>query len=161
MAAPIRTFWSAWPMDDIRNAIAGVISSVPDVGQVHTFERYAKDRSDMQKFYQTGTQILGWHIRRVRTTEDSPYLQRWSRVYRWEIRGYLSLDDSEQTELQFDNLVEDICVAFRADDTLSGLVDTCIIGKEAGIQVLESYPVMFAGVLCHSAKLALNTRVIL
>ncbi|MES9925993.1 MAG: hypothetical protein ABW152_18080 [Candidatus Thiodiazotropha endolucinida] len=148
-------------MDDIRNAIAAVISSVPNTGQVHTFERYAKDRSDMKKLYQMGNQIIGWNIRRVRTTEDSPAMGRWIRVYRWEIRGYLSLDDSEETELQFDNTVEAICTVIRADDTLGGLVDSCIIGKEAGIQVLESYPVMFAGVLCHSAKLALNTRVIL
>ncbi|MBV2125731.1 MAG: hypothetical protein KUF75_11310 [Candidatus Thiodiazotropha sp. (ex Ctena orbiculata)] len=148
-------------MDDIRNAIAAVIRSVPNTGQVHTFERYAKDRSDMKKLYQTGSKILGWNIRRVRTTEDSPAMGRWIRIYRWEIRGYLSLDDSEETELQFDNMVEAICAVIRADDTLGGLVDSCIIGKEAGIQVLESYPVMFAGVLCHSAKLALNTRVIL
>ncbi|MEW8522553.1 MAG: hypothetical protein AB2552_05820 [Candidatus Thiodiazotropha endolucinida] len=146
-------------MDDIRNAIAAVIRSVPNTGQVHTFERYANDRSDMKAFYQTGTQLLGWNIRRVRTLERSDYLGDWMRSYRWEIRGYLSIDDSEMTELQFDRLIEAICDAFRADDKLGGLVDTCIIGNEAGIQVLESYPVMFAGVLCHSAKLALNTRI--
>lgn len=146
-------------MDDIRNAIAAIIRSVPNTGQVHAFERYAKDRSDMLKFYQTGNQILGWNIRRVRTLERSDYLGAWTRDYRWEIRGYMSLDDSEKTELQFDNLIDSICAAFRADDTLGGLVDTCIIGNEAGIQLPESYPVMFAGVLCHSAKLALNTRV--
>ncbi|MCU7841894.1 MAG: hypothetical protein KZQ94_21290 [Candidatus Thiodiazotropha sp. (ex Troendleina suluensis)] len=148
-------------MDEIRNAIAALIESVQDAGQVHTFERYAKDRSDMQVFYKTGKQILGWHIRRVRTTERSDYPGRWARIYRWEMRGYLSLDDEAETELQFDNLVEEICAVFRADDTLGGRVDTCIIGNEAGLQVLESYPVMLAGILCHSAKLALNTRVFL
>ncbi|MCU7934115.1 MAG: hypothetical protein KZQ99_04450 [Candidatus Thiodiazotropha sp. (ex Dulcina madagascariensis)] len=148
-------------MDEIREAIAALLETVPAVGQVHRFERYAKNRTDMRVFYQQGEQVLGWHIRRVRTTEHSDYPGRWSRVYRWELRGYLSLDDESQTELQFDNVIEQICAVFRADDTLGGSVDTCIVGNEAGIQVLESYPVMFAGVLCHSARLALNTRIYL
>ncbi|MEW8494240.1 MAG: hypothetical protein AB2604_10580 [Candidatus Thiodiazotropha taylori] len=148
-------------MDDIRNAIVSNLETIAGIGNVHAFERYAKSQSVMKTLYKYGNRLLGWNVRRVTTSERSEALGRWIRVYRWEIKGYLSLDDSEKSEIVFDNLIEEICSVFRADDTLGGVVDTCIVNNEAGIQVSESYPVLFAGVLCHSARLALNTRIYL
>ncbi|MCP4700274.1 MAG: hypothetical protein GY862_25995 [Gammaproteobacteria bacterium] len=41
--------------------------------------------------------------------------------------------------------------------TLGGVVCSTVDDSQAGIQIVDSMPVMFAGVLCHSAKLKLNT----
>jgi hypothetical protein len=78
---------------------------------------------------------------------------------KWRISGFLSLDDANQSEIVFDNLVEAVCDAFRADETLGGLIAGTVMDNPnvAGIQVEDSGPVMFAGVLCHSARLVLYT----
>ncbi|MBL3601298.1 MAG: hypothetical protein JMN25_15775 [gamma proteobacterium endosymbiont of Lamellibrachia anaximandri] len=143
----------------VKQAVVDKLASVTGIGKVQGYERYAKRNSDMLALYKEGSQVLGWYVRRTKTSESSDYPGRWDRTYSWVIRGFMGLDDSEQTELLFDDLIEASCAAFRDDDTLGGVVDTCIIGNEAGIQVQDSGPVMFAGVLCHSATLALNTRV--
>lgn len=148
-------------LETIRSAIVTTLSGVSGIGQLHGYERYAKNKPDLVDYYVTDNRLKGWHVRRVGTRETSKSLGRYVRVYRWQIRGFMALDDADQSELLFDALIEAICSAFRADDTLGGAVDSCIIGEEAGIQIQDSGPVMFAGVLCHSATLALNTRVYL
>lgn len=144
---------------NIRNAIASTLSVAH--GQVHIFERYAKRSNDMKHFYEYKDRLKGWHIRRVSTREQKISQCRFERVYRWEIKGFWSLHDADETELLFDVEIERICDAFRENDTLDGNVDSCIVGQEANIQVLDSGPVMFAGVLCHSCRLGLNTRIYL
>jgi hypothetical protein len=78
---------------------------------------------------------------------------------RWRISGFMSLEDSSASEIVFDNLVEAVCDAFRSDETLGGLIAGTVMDSPnvAGIQVEDSGPVMFAGVLCHSARLVLYT----
>lgn len=145
----------------IRTAIVALMTGL-DVGLVHGHERYAHNKSDLKDLY-VGNQgmLRGWHVRRVSTRESSEELGRYVRDYRWSIRGFRALEDADGSEQLFDGDIETICNAFRADDELGGVVATCIVGQEAGIQVQDSGPVMFAGVLCHSAKLALTTRVYL
>ncbi|TVO70906.1 hypothetical protein FHP88_15745 [Sedimenticola selenatireducens] len=148
-------------METIRAAIVAKLNSITDIGMVHAYERYAKNSADMKKLYLSDGRFKGWHVRRVTTREKSPATGRWARTYRWKIRGFMALDDADKSEQLFDAFIELICDAVRADDTLGGVVDSCIVGEEAGVQVQDSGPVMFAGVLCHSADLALNTRVYL
>lgn len=145
----------------IRAAIASTLLGVDGIGLVHRYERYAKRNEDLKALYVDGGQLLGWHIRRVSTRESSEELGRWVTVHVWEIKGFRAIEDGEASELAFDDLVEDIRTEFRAHDTLAGAVDSCIVGQEAGIQVRESGPVLFAGVLCHYVRLGLNTRVYL
>ncbi len=149
---------------EIRNAIVATINTVAGIGQVSGYERYAKQSADMLTFYRTqddgggADKILGWHVRRVATREISPDVGRYVVDHDWQIRGFMSLVDAEETELAFDALIEAVRDAFRDDDTLGGVVDSMITDERAGVQVSESVPVMFAGVLCHSARLSLTTR---
>lgn len=144
----------------IRNAIAAKIAAVQNIGQVYAFERFAKAEKDFRLMYLSTDRILGWNVRRVSKTETSPATGRWHVTNRWQIKGFLSLDDESESELIFDGLIEAIGDAFREDETLGGLVDSTVLENPnvAGIQVEDSGPVMFAGVLCHSARLALYTR---
>jgi hypothetical protein len=90
--------------------------------------------------------------------ERSGAVGRHAVIARWALRGYMALDDSAASEKTFDDLVEALIAAFRADDSLGGVVDSCIIGDIAGLQLDEAGPVMLAGVLCHGARLTLRTR---
>jgi len=150
-------------IDDIRNAIVATMESVTGIGRVHSYQRFASRNSDLSALYEhadtNGARLHGWHLRRLRTSErPGGDGCRRNIQHRWELRGFLSLDDADATEIWMDQIIERLRDAFRADDTLGGLIDSCIVGQEAGLQLLESTPVMFAGVLCHSARLGLTTR---
>lgn len=143
---------------DIRAAHFALVNGISGIGQVHDYERYASRVADLKALYAYQGQIRGWHLRRIGTKESSPGRGRHVVDHAWQWRGYMSLDDSAATEETFDDLIEAIRDAYRADDSLSGLVATMIIGDQAGVQVQDSGPVLFGGVLCHSARLAVTTR---
>lgn len=144
----------------IRAAIVATLTAIPDIGVVHSHERYAKAEKDFRELYLAGERILGWNVRRTATRErvtdrDDPDVRM--EEHTWTLRGYMSLADAEASELAFDALIESVRAAFRADDTLGGTVYTCVTDEAAGIQVVDSGPVMLSGVLCHSARLTLTT----
>ncbi|MDA8107567.1 MAG: hypothetical protein M0015_02930 [Betaproteobacteria bacterium] len=153
-------------LDQIRTKIAEKIFAVAPTIAVHDYERYTKNMSDLAAMYKSedvldanAARLNGYHVRRVATAEDEPMVGAKKEVtHTWEIRGFMALDDADATEKLFDNQVEAIRDTFREDDTLGGLVATTVVGNAAGVQVLESVPVVFAGVLSHSAKLRLFTR---
>lgn len=145
-----------------RTALAALVAAVPSVGVVHAFEPYAKTQSDFQAHYiwtapDTSKQLRGWHIRRTATRERALGLGRTLNAHTWRITGYMALDDNGATEPVFDELVEAIRRAYRLDPVLGGASQ---LGPAdgAGIDVTDSKPVVFCGVLCHSATLQCTTH---
>lgn len=150
----------------LRAAIKAKVVAVANMGQVHDYERFVKEPSKLAQLYkssaQTGDRIYGWHIRRTQTVERLTDVGRNYEDHAWRLRGFMSLDDADATEKKFDDQIELMRDAFRADLTLGGLCDTHFKeanGNVAGLQLEESEPVLFCGVLCHAAKLGLVTRV--
>lgn len=142
----------------VRAAIVAKLNAVPGIGRVHNYERFAATNSKFIELYANDDdQILGWHVRRVATASQFITFNRWKETTSWEIRGYAGLNDAAASELALDELVELIRAAFRADDTLGGVVDTCTTNEAAGVQLADSGPVMFAGVLSNSVRLSLRT----
>lgn len=147
----------------IRNAIVAKLNTVANIGRVHAYERYANQMADLSTLYAWDIgggqkQIRGWFVRRVGIRESKPSESLFREDISWQIRGYMALSDAAASELAFDDLIDAIRTAFRADDTLGGAVDTCWIHEEAGIQMDDAGPVLFANLLCHSARLILKTR---
>lgn len=154
---------SAPTVQQIRDKIKTMFQTVTGIGNVHTYERYLKDQSKLVSLYKDATsgRLLGWHIRKVATRENYIDISRWVVDHDWKIRGFMSLDDADATEQTFDTLIESIRDVFRDDPSLGGLIFSTVIeekNNQAGVQVEEAVPVLFAGVLCHSARLALTTR---
>ncbi|WP_430391074.1 hypothetical protein [Dyella sp. 20L07] len=143
----------------IRTAIVTRLNAVPNIGVVQPYERYALKMDQLKALYVADGQLRGWFVRREKIREIGKIQPRSVEYIRWRIQGLMALDDAGETELAFDNLVEAVRDAFRGDDTLSGTVAQCSLpdGSAAGIQLDDAGPVMFAGVLCHGARLALNT----
>lgn len=143
----------------IRDAIAAKMATVPNIGKVHKFERFAKGEKDFKVLYEHSGQIRGWNIRRITRSETSQGIGMSNVVNKWRISGFMSMADADASELVFDDLIEAVCEVFRADETLGGLIAGTWMENPnvAGIQVEDSGPVMFAGVLCHSARLILYT----
>lgn len=143
---------------EIRAEIAATMNLIANIGIVHEYERYAANKADLAALYAYNNQLRGWYIRRISRRENSPDIGRHTVLQQWRIRGFLSLSDAIESELVFDDLCDAVVDGFRANDTLNNLVDSCIIERQAGAQIEDSGPVMFAGVLCHSAQLLLTTR---
>lgn len=145
----------------LRAAIVAKLQAVPGIGVVHDHERYAKAMDSLKALYVPPgeSQLRGWFVRRQATAETGAAGNRRVETIDWRIQGVMALDDGAGSELAFDALVEAVRDAFRADHTLGGkLLPGVPDGDSAGIQVVDAGPVMFAGVLCHGARLALTTR---
>lgn len=149
--------------DPIRAAIKTTLAAVASSGVVHEYARYAKNQKAMVAFYQDNSAgangpVRGWHIRRVSRRQSAPGVGRLIVTTRWEIEGYRSVEDGDASEQAFDELIEAVILAFDADDKLGGAIDTAITREAAGMQLETNEYVMFGGVLCHRARLALITR---
>lgn len=145
-----------------RTALAALIAGVSGAGVVHAFEPYAKTQAEFQAAYLWtapggAQQLRGWHIRRTATRERELGVGRVLNAHTWQVRGFMALDQGGATELEFDELVEAVRLAYRLNPTLGGAAQLSP-ADGAGIDVTASVPVFFAGVLCHSATLQLTTH---
>jgi hypothetical protein len=149
-------------MEDIRLAIGNCLATVPNIGVIQPYERYAKTEKDFADLYlrKDGPQsrVRGWFIRRV-TYRETLYLGMQTVLqYDWQIRGFMALQDDLASEIVMDRLVELVRYAFKQDLTLGGVaVAPTDANQPVGVQLAESGPVMFAGILCHGVNLTLTT----
>lgn len=146
-------------LTDVRAYLKTTLESVSGIGVVHDYERYATRNKELADLYLAGGVLNGWHIRRLARFENEIRHKRFEIDTRWAIRGYYAIDDSAASEKTFDNILEAACEAFRADSTAGGEVTfTSIDANRSGLQIVDSGPVMFAGVLCHAARCEIGTR---
>jgi hypothetical protein len=139
----------------IRDAIVATISSVPNIGNVFSFERYAASEKAFRDLYESAGQVRGWHVRRTARVETGAHGEVRTT---WEIRVFWSLSDADESELAFDDAIDAVIDAFRADPRLGGVVFTPLEDQPDVPEIIDSGPVKFAGVLCHSARLRHVTR---
>lgn len=147
---------------DIRAAIVATLAAVPGAGQVHAYERYAAHHTGLRAVYAAdeGAQdvLQGWYVRRAAFAAARVTPGRRRVTTTWEITGYRALADAAASELVMDALVDAIAEAFELDPSLGGRVRVRQQADPAGITLEEATPVMFAGVLCHAARLRLVTE---
>ncbi|TXH32521.1 MAG: hypothetical protein E6Q98_24665 [Rhodospirillaceae bacterium] len=148
-------------LEQLRLAIGQRMATVPDLGVIHPYERYAAAEAAFRDLYVWGNgkkEVRGWFIRRTAYRETSYLSSRTMLEIDWQIRGYMSLQDAAMSEVVMDGLVEQLRAAFKRDLTLGGLVvDRRESGQPIGLQLAESAPYMFAGILCHGIALNLTT----
>jgi hypothetical protein len=147
----------------IRAAIVAVHAAIPNIGIVHDHERYARSEDKFRQLFVVDPagadpkQIRGWWWRRIATEARELDTVTVCEVHTWECRGYMALNDDQDSELAFDDLVEAFRDAVRADPTFGGVCVGNPMGEAEGVQVIAAGPVMFCSVLCHSAVLQLKT----
>jgi len=146
----------------VRTALVDLVSGIAGIGTVHDRERYAARESDLATLYkQPDDTLLGWHVRRLAVLgRESLPSGRVLATTRWIVRGFSSFRDGASSEIAFDALLDAIVAAEAADPTLGGTVRGLPVEGRSGMQIAESGPVMFAGVLCHGARLTLDVQTI-
>jgi len=149
----------------VRAAIGAMMKSVPGIGIVHPYERYAKNSEGFQSLYawqpdgQAVPELRGWFIHR-RATRDYVKTQSLNRVESdWLIKGYFGWVDARATVLIADTIIEALLRAFRRDPTLGGIVERPRASTEVpiGLTLVESAPYMFGGLLAHGVTFNLTT----
>lgn len=149
-------------LDDLRAAVVATLNTVPNIGKVHDYERFAKQEGEFRTLYLHdlgggAQQIRGWHVRRVATRRTHETGASREDFITWRIRGFMSLDDGAASEKTFDNLIEAVLDAFDASAQLSALNAYVYSPNGEGPELEEHEPVMLGGVLCHQARIKLIT----
>jgi len=150
----------------IRTAIANRLLTVPGLGVLHRYERYAATEKALATLFMwqpptpgAAKELRGWFIRRVgrRVTEDTHTSDLVATD--WQIRGFMALRDGVASELEMDGVTDAIIAAVKRDLSLGGLLDaTPPAPRQVGAQLIESGPYMFGGVLCHGVRLDWTTH---
>ena len=149
----------------IRAAIAARMLTVPGLGVLHLYERYRFKEADFAALFMWQPPVLdapkelrGWFIRRVarRVMEESHTSDLVSTD--WQMRGFMAIRDGMASEIEMDAVTDGIIGTIRADLTLGGLLDGLPPApRSVGVQMVESAPFKFAGVVSHGVRLAWTT----
>jgi len=143
-------------LENIREQIKVILSAVPGVGIVHDYLRRADtDLKFKELFLYTGGEgtqrYNGWMITRVKTPSKTASVTHEERSHTCRIIGIYGLDDDGASEIIFQELIEDICQAFRAEYQLNS---TAANTEPVQVDLVE--PRMFGNVLCHYCELTLQ-----
>lgn len=139
----------------IRLKIQEIVERVPDRGIVHPYSRWAVDWTKFLALFQdpVSKRVLGWEIGRqaapgvyIDTVEEEV-------VHTYVIRGYMSLNDADRTEILFNALIESVRAEFRKDFTLGGLNEL-----PTGFNVRTLDERFFGTVLCHYCEIAIQVQ---
>lgn len=139
-----------------RTAVYNAVSSVTNKGVVYDYERWAAEWPAFLALFKTtisGTsQIRGWEVCYrgfAAVTPPKTFAGARQRRHRFQVQGYMGLEDGASTEKTFAALAEAVANAIDGDATLHG--STFLETGDAEITTLE--PRMFGGTLCHYAEI--------
>lgn len=157
----MRTEGSEVSLKEIREQAAAILASVPGVGVVHEYQRYATSWDRFMELFRHENadgdrEINGWCITRTRTEEPHSTASHNQRTHTFLIRGFYGLQDGAGSELVFQDVIERICDAFRAEYSLNGTAN-----DTSPIQVEEVGADMMGNVLCHYCELSFTAEEIL
>ncbi|MFZ2868708.1 hypothetical protein, partial [Zavarzinia sp.] len=145
-------------LDDIRAAIVARLTALVDIGQVHAYERLAKETKGFADLYGWAPagggqrEVRGWNVRRT-ASRGQAQPGGTLVITAWRLTGFLSMVDLEASAHTADTLADAVAATFRADPGLGGLaIGDPVEGIDGPVLAL-SRPVMFAGVLCHELQL--------
>lgn len=153
----------------IREQIKTILSAVDGIGVVHDYERWSASWGKFLELFLVENDdnkkiINGCMFTRTSTPEKWLTNVKYLRVYEFLFRGVYGLKDADATELIFQDLIEDICAAFRSNHTLNGTCETIApefgaLSGRSGIQVEIVQNRMFGTVLAHFFELRLGAQV--
>lgn len=134
-------------------AVKATMLTVTNIGNVYDYVRWYKDWPAMLSLFKVtspSTQIRFWDISRVSTSETNKVSKENDRSYTFRIRGFMSLDDSDETEKTFQLLLEEVCTKFRNKPTFGSTVVNV-----QPVQINNVSHAMVGDVLCHMAECTL------
>lgn len=152
---------------DVAQGILDVMASVPDVGGVYPYMVVPDDLDtgvfSMREWALYNGKVRFWNF--WRTTherlnsvagDDNSITQS---IFDWTIEGYYQTDKNGESEIPFNELIEQVQDAFLANRTLNGSVTDVVVDDRVGAQVIDHDTLNWSGVICHYIQLSLITLV--
>jgi hypothetical protein len=160
---------------DLRAAIAQLIGTVPNAGQVHQRRRVIRNENQLKEFFWdvTNSRISGWMIApsptNPMTSERHPgYIGNATKgggnvisTFTFQIEGIFGLNDGASSETVFGDLVWAVADEFNSYGSIARSGGGAVPGllEQLPCQVEQFGFIVFAGTpLCHYARLAVGFR---
>lgn len=143
---------------DIVTDIKTHLSTVANIGMVHTYDRQCTDQAkfiELFRYKPTG-QILGWEIHRTSVPEIVHGAHH--RLHQFTLRGYMSIEDAKATSLKFQDLADQVCLKFRTAAAPVGAqweYRNAAEPQNSAAQIDIINDRTFGSVLCHCAEISL------
>ena len=140
----------------IRAQIKAIMETVPGIGVVHDYERYARSLADYFVLMTQDGTINGWSIHREETKSRQITMGlngQIERVHTYRLAGLREMDDAAGSEKIFQAVIDGIFGAFKANHTLNGTAEShdLIQIDEVTVCIEDEY----AGTLYHVADCTL------
>lgn len=139
----------------IRDKMAELLEEVTGIGQVHKIERNSVQWKEFLQRHLKEGRVNDWEILRPITTSEIWAVQNldgdlptYLRKHEFQIKGAMGVKDENETEQDFQVLLDAILTKFEANPLLEGRVLTPALMQAEGIGHST-----FGGVLCHVAQL--------
>lgn len=143
--------------NDLSGHMKTVIETLPGSGIVHTYERQIVDPAKFIALFKDASgKILGWEVTRRAVSER--HEGAIFRVHHMVLQGYMGLQDATGSGIVFQNLLDEICAAFR---DASPPVNATWQYRNANDPSLTPAQVdlvedrTFGSVLCHHAAISI------
>ncbi|WP_102798968.1 hypothetical protein [Bowmanella denitrificans] len=131
----------------LRDDLLARLNTVPNMGQMHGYERYASNQTVLANLYKSGDTLRGGFIRWLRGKNTGT----WERYQTWELVMLQGWNDEQASQVEFDNRIDVLMAGFNRDTRVG---DWYAVDEGAqGWQLLKNQPALVAGVLCHHATL--------
>lgn len=142
----------------IRTQLKTVVEGVTNIGKVHDYERWAAEWSKVLDVFKVTIggeeRIQGWTITREATpATDFAMTTQESRRHVMVLRAYRVLNDTKESEKEFQDLIETVCTALRGQ-RLGKLNGTVTKLFPAQVRIVEHRDL--GGVLVHYAEIAVE-----
>jgi hypothetical protein len=139
----------------IVDIIKAMLSAVDNTGIVHTYQRNINDPVVFKMLcYDTANErISSWMISRESVSDFQSANSANTRTYPFVLRGYMGVSDAKETELIFQQSINDIADAFTPQGSLRSVVELTRPIQARTIAYLELH-----GVLCHYAELTMEVQ---
>ena len=110
-------------LDSVIQAIQTIMLAIPDIGQVHSYIRFVTTEAGVIDKFQdpdNAGKIKAWTITRASTASDDRTTGGNRDIHSIVIRGWASLVDANDSERDFQNLVELVRQTFKTNRKLNG-----------------------------------------
>lgn len=135
----------------VRTQLIERLNLLNALGQLHEFERYSKNTSDLAKLYSLNGIVAGGFLRWSTAKTNMYALGAFERRHVFELVLVRGWNDGEQSQLVFDQSIEQLQAAFENDHRVGDW--SCINSDAYGFELMRNEPAMFANVLVHYAVL--------
>ena len=145
-------------VSDLLKTVAAKISSVSDTGKVYPRLKMIRDEAAFKAAYLDDSvqppRIRAWALTRESTSSIEGKVHNDKDIHLIVMRGYFGLVDASATDEAFQDKIEDVREAFRADRKLGGTVFW-----SGPVQVRQAVTGMICGVLVHYVEMTLAVTI--